>query len=167
MADETAKPAEGAPQETAAPAPGFWRPRNLAVLGAMVVVLGTLSFFGIRPLLRGEEEAAVPVSPQKEQPGMVHSFETLVVNIAGTHGTRYLKVTVGIEFTDKNLQAEINARTMQLLDMLNTIFSGKRMEEVVNLEEREKMKREVRDRFNAVLINGQVDNVFFSEFVVQ
>lgn len=117
--------------------------------------------------MKDKVEEAPPEETVKGSPGLIHSFDTIIVNVAGTHGTRYLKVSVGIEYTEKALLNEITARDLQLKDLLNTILSGKRMEEVVSLDERQRMKIEIRDKFNEILTGGQVDNVFFSEFVVQ
>jgi len=135
----------------------------------LVILLGVISITGLKILFSIKkyeipEEVTVVA---KKMPGTIESFEPMIVNVRGQRGVRYLKVTVGVEFTEKRLSSEIAIRKVQLTDILNTVLSSQPMDKIQDTNQRDDIKREIRDKLNEVLINGQIKNVFFSDFVVQ
>ena len=100
--------------------------------------------------------------------GKLFSFdEPIIVNLAGTKGQRYLKVSTKFEVTDDKVIEELKIRTPQILDLLISILSSKTIDDVSNTVGRNRLRREIIDKCNAELMSGKVINVYFTEFVIQ
>lgn len=169
MADEEKKAAKTGEAEVTPEVKksSLFTPKNIGIMIGLLIVLGTLVFFGLKTMIKDNKPEEKKES-DKPQIGMIFEFSpALIVNIAGTQGTRYLKVIVSVEYDEVKLQDELTSRKPQFLDILNSIFSSKQINQISNTENREDLKREIRDKFNSVLINGQIKNIFFSDFVIQ
>ena len=180
MADEEKTPSESTEQNPVAAKSTLFNKKNIIILVIMLIVMTSIAVIVISNINKNdnttEPKKEIQKKFKKSMPGYIHTFDTTVVNVSGTQGSRYLKAVIAIELeVDENesgssiskLQDELVARKMQLKDKINSILSSKVMEQIVNLKERKKIKRDIKDEFNTFLINGKVKNVFFSDFVVQ
>ena len=61
---------------------------------------------------------------------------------------------------------EIKRKNILIRDVVIGALSDKRFEEVATQLGKEKLKQEINDLMNEVLEEGEVDEVFFTEFIV-
>ncbi|MCD8567877.1 MAG: flagellar basal body-associated FliL family protein [Geovibrio sp.] len=95
-------------------------------------------------------------------------MESFVVNLADPGGSRYLRVTLQLELTAvKGLKDEIDKRVPQIRDVIITILSSKRYEEINSAQGKMIMKQQIMRRINSLLAAGQIANVYVTEFVIQ
>ena len=99
--------------------------------------------------------------------GKIITLNPIVVNLRDTGGSRYLKVSIGLETNNEDVAKEIKDITIQLSDFLNERLSNVRIQEVDNLAGRNKLKRELMQGTNELLEKGAVTQLYFSEFVIQ
>lgn len=100
--------------------------------------------------------------------GKLFSFdEPIIVNLAGTAGQRYLKVSIQYEVSDDKVIEELKQRKPLMLDLLINILSSKSIDDVANTVGRNRLRREIIDKSNAEILSGKVINVYFTEFVIQ
>jgi flagellar protein FliL len=100
--------------------------------------------------------------------GKIFTFENpIIVNLAESQGQRYLKTSVQLEVSDEKVLEELKLRTPQILDLLNTILSSKTVVDVESTVGRNRLRREIIDRINAEIVSGKINNVYFTEFVIQ
>lgn len=111
--------------------------------------------------IAGESEAGIAPF------GTVYVIEDLVVNPAGSGGMRYVCVSVGLESTDASVIGELTLRDAQIKDALITIFGSKSVDELVDVQSREVMRKEIQDRIEQVLPPAGLDAVYFVNFVLQ
>jgi len=145
----------------------------LLVVGAVVAVL----------MMGGEEEAATQ-TPQQEaaakqagKPAKVKSdllnigpifpLDQVIVNLLSQSGRRYLKTTINLELTNEKLQAELGNKKAVIKDTVITVLSQKTIEEISTTKGKEKLKEELMERMNEFLVDGQITNIFFTDFVIQ
>ncbi|EKD27213.1 MAG: flagellar basal body-associated protein FliL [uncultured bacterium] len=140
--------------------------KNLIILGVLILLLGVVSFVVIKKMTKVEAHPEGKEKQKKEHIYM-YTFDSIIVNVAGTQATRFLKATVGCEYKDEKAKEELDARKVQLMDIMNTICSSRTFDQLASIDERDNMKREIRDKFNEVLGNGEISNVFFNDFVIQ
>ena len=62
---------------------------------------------------------------------------------------------------------EIEARVAQVRDTTILLLSSKRLSDITDFEGKALLKDDLRERVNALLDQGQVRSVMFTEFVVQ
>jgi len=99
--------------------------------------------------------------------GKMHDLPALIVNLAESRGTRYLKVKISLEMSKPSLEEELNERSPQISDLLIDVLSTKTITDVSNREGRIRLKREALEKINDLLVTGKVVNVYFVDFVIQ
>ena len=85
---------------------------------------------------KGESEHAAAASDE-EVTQNIHIVKDLIVNPAGTNGTRFLLTTVGFSVTTPEAKLELENKDMQVRDVLNTILTSKDLAELSGAAERE------------------------------
>jgi flagellar FliL protein len=95
------------------------------------------------------------------------TFENITVNIAGTQGTRYLRVTFNVVGKNDEANRKIDAKHAQLVDATLTILSSLSMPELDDPSGKAVVRGRLVAIFNDLLKAPLVEQVFFSDFVVQ
>lgn len=127
-----------------------------------------------------ELEKVPAASKKKEEKGKEHKeggdveelaivpVETLIVNLSGSNGRRYLKAKINLEAKDADVKKKIETKSVQIKDRLISILSSKTLEDIDGIEGQETLRREIKDAVDVVLkVEGGILQVYFTEFVVQ
>ncbi len=138
----------------------------LAVVLAHFVILPRLPASGESDSLMTEEVVEAEEKEPSER-GTILMMEDVVVNLVDEDGTHFLKVATGLEFTGKDLEAEITERMPELRGLVIDHFSSRTVAEVVRRDGRERVKEDLLEDFNSRLTEGELLNIYFSDFVVQ
>lgn len=92
-------------------------------------------------------------------------LDEVVVNVFNTRGTRFLRSSMEIEASPPVIQ-EMENHKAQVLDIITTVMSSKRLDELEAPDIRRRFRSEIIALLNSVL-KGEVTNVFFKELVIQ
>jgi flagellar FliL protein len=111
--------------------------------------------------------AAAELEAEASERGNIIMMDDVVVNLKDEEGMRFLKVTTGLEFKEGKLEQEITDRMPELRDLLIDHLSSQEVSEVVHREGRDVVKQQLLEDFNGRLQQGDLINVYFSDFVVQ
>ncbi|MBK7140716.1 MAG: flagellar basal body-associated FliL family protein [bacterium] len=98
---------------------------------------------------------------------LVYSIKDIVVNPAGTAGSRFLSVSFGFELGSKELMAEFETREPIVRDVLITILSSKTLAELTDAKQKEVMRVQIRKRISQVLETEELAGVYYTDFVLQ
>ena len=133
---------------------------------------GSYALFGGRaqPVPAEGAEAAVedPVEKDAEEfRERLFQLEPFVVNVTDEGYQRYLKIKMDLELEGAEARDEVEARTPQVRDTIIVLLTSKRLADITNFEGKALLKGELVDRVNAVLQQGRVRSVLFTEFVIQ
>jgi flagellar basal body-associated protein FliL len=74
---------------------------------------------------------------------------------------------VGFEVSSSEARKELEAKDVQLRDMLNTILTSKDLVTLSMVEQREPLRKEIASKVAAMLQRGTLNNVYFSKFIIQ
>lgn len=99
--------------------------------------------------------------------GPMYPMDQFVVNLLSESGSRFLKVSLDIELSAEELSAEMDKKKPAIRDIIIRTLSSKTFEEVSTMKGKERLKDEVVQKINEILADGQVRNIFFTDFVVQ
>jgi flagellar protein FliL len=99
--------------------------------------------------------------------GKIYVVKDLIVNPAGTNGTRFLLTTVGFEVTTPEALKELEGKDVMVRDALNTILTSKDLASLVNIEGREAIRKEIQEKVGGLLRDGELTSVYFSKFIIQ
>ena len=167
-------------QPVPAPAPetktGMPLKKILMFGGPIVVVQIVIIYFLVTKFIAPSTGQA-PESPssaaQEEKKGEDHQttqivvIKDVIVNPAGTNGSRLLVTTIGLEVPTTEAKVELEQKEVQTRDILVTVLSGKRLEDLAAPEQREALREEICSRVNKLLQSSKLKNVYISKFIIQ
>lgn len=193
-----AKGAEAAPAAPGAPAKkggiGAWIPVVAAVLLAPVATWGTVEFVLLPRLQKkiaagaSEEHAAAEPAAHAEAPAHgskpgkegkgggkeagggpgTYEFQNIVVNLAGTMGTRYLKTSFIITAAPKaDIRSQFEASKAQLTDVTLNVLSSLTLADLEEPGAKNVIREKLVMAYNQALGKKVADQVYFSDFVIQ
>jgi len=111
----------------------------------------------------GDEKADEP----PPDVGVMFTMNPFVVNLAGSSGKRFLKVTVTLELSEPEVNAEFEENLQKITDSILVLLSSKTFDDVYSVEGKFKLKDEITTRTNRFLVVGHVKDAYFTEFIVQ
>lgn len=151
--------------ETSAPSKGK---RTVLILAFLGIAAGVgAGLFGVGPVLA--KKRATSPAPKHEDPStaVVHPIENLVLNPAGSNGTRFLMVTATFEVKDAGADQRMKDREAEVRDHILSLLSKKTVEELTDVNAREPIKKEVLAAVSPLFPKGDIVKVFFPQFVIQ
>ena len=99
--------------------------------------------------------------------GMMFTMDPFVVNLAGSNGKRFLKVTATLELSSPEVNPEFEENLQKITDSILVLLSSKSFEDVYSVQGKFKLKDEITTRVNRFLVVGHVKDAYFTEFIVQ
>lgn len=159
--------------ETAdAPAPA---PKGKAMMmGVAGLLVGAaVGFLGVGPVL-AKNKSAAPKSEAHasaheggESGGSAWPIENLVLNPAGSNGTRFLMVSATFEMKDEAAKDAAKGKEAEVRDALLALLGKKPIDQLTDIGQRDAIKKEVLTAVSAIFPKGTVTRVFFPQFVIQ
>jgi flagellar FliL protein len=94
-------------------------------------------------------------------------FTNVVVNLAGTMGTRYLKTSFMVTGDDPTLTAQFTANKAKLTDVTLNVLSALTLADLEEPGSKNVLREKLVGAYNQALGHRVADQVYFSDFVVQ
>lgn len=113
----------------------------------------------------GTEDAEEQHEP--EEYGQFMQLTDMVINPSGSSGKRYLLVSLGLESQNPLTLEEITVKEVVVRDTILKVLGHQTVDELSDINRRSELKQELRDAVNAVIHEGQVDRMYFTQFVLQ
>jgi len=188
------KAAAAAPDKAAAEAPAVaaasgggikaWLPLILSIVLAPVLTWAVGTFVLIPQLQK--KLAAVPTTD--EAPAAVegakaegkggkegkdgkdaasYEFQNVVVNLAGTMGTRYLKTSFLVTGSEPNIKSTFETNKPRLTDVTLNVLSSLSLADLEEPGAKNVLREKLVTAYNQALGRKVADQVYFSDFVVQ
>jgi flagellar FliL protein len=183
--DETAQESRVATQG-APGAAASWIPAVVAVLLAPVASVAVAQFvliprlqkkLAVPPAAAAAAEAAAPAEAASgAKPGAdgkpgaptnSYDFTNVVVNLNGTMGTRYLKTSFTITGTDKDLKQLFDGNKARLTDVTLNVLSALSLADLEEPGAKNVLRGKLVSAYNQALGHRAVDQVYFSDFLIQ
>lgn len=170
--DATAAPTASAPVE--APKSESLNIKKIVMIGVPIILVQVaLLYFlfakfiapGMSPQSHAKEDVSEETAVPEQSQVMV--IKDIIVNPAGTNGTRFLLTTVGLEIPTAELKVELEAKEVQTRDILNTILTSKGLDELTAPQFKEQLRKEILEKLNSTLTKGKIKNIYFSKFIIQ
>ena len=184
--EKPAPPPEAAASSASAAAPvrglRAWLPTLVTVVAAPAATWATIQFVMLprleKKLAVGTADAATKAQaveaaegkPGKPKEGSTYSFEGVVVNLAGTMGTRYLKVgfvVVGDQKSTVDLKKTFEENRIKLTDITSNILSSLTLADLEEPGARNVIREKLVSAYNQALNKRVAEQVYFTEFVIQ
>ncbi|MCX6976789.1 MAG: flagellar basal body-associated FliL family protein [Verrucomicrobia bacterium] len=166
--------------------PSVWAPVIAVILLVPAVTYGMAEFL-IIPKLRSAvlqpktaAEQSKKDAPAKGEKGksehgkgeeagdrFTYDFESVVVNLSGALGTRYLKTTFTLYSENADLKKIVDQNKKQLVDVAITILGSRTLAELDQPGSKNVVRSDLIANFNQAMKSNLVEQIYFSEFVIQ
>ncbi|MCS7091249.1 MAG: flagellar basal body-associated FliL family protein [Verrucomicrobiota bacterium] len=151
-----------------------WLPLLVMVV-LMPVLAYAMTTFVLVPRLQqslGTAPAAEPsdsktAKAKKEGPRETVTMNKLLVNVAGTMGSRYLLVSLAAVSRHPEFRAKMQEHDAQLRDVACGILATKTLAELEKPGARNLVRTELINAFNNVLGDAMVEEIYLTEFAIQ
>ncbi|QOY51110.1 flagellar basal body-associated protein FliL [Candidatus Sulfurimonas baltica] len=167
------------------------KPKNmLMIIIIAVLVLIIIGGAVVAVLLMGGEEAQVQqksapqmqekttsdrsrrssdIEPSKKlsEIGILYPLDTFTVNLKSDAGRRYLKATISLELNGKELSMELDNKSPVIRDRIIRILTSKTLEEISSKKGKQKVSEQIMDTLNSMIVDGNVEGIYFTDFVIQ
>jgi len=141
--------------------------RNLIMLVVAGVIAGSgVGLFGVGPLL-AKKKTAPPPKVEEVKSAVVHALDNLVLNPAGSGGTRFLMVTAAFELKDAGTEQLMKDHEAEVRDRILALLGKKTVEDLTDPAQRDAIKKQVLEVVTPVFPKNTVLKVFFPQFVIQ
>lgn len=189
--DAPAAPAAAAPAPQGGGAKA-WLPAIAALLLAPVATWATVEFVLVPRIQKkvsapavAEEPAHAPESaPAKHESGghgkgakdtkgggkdsaPGYEFQNVVVNLAGTMGTRYLKTSFLVTGVDANIKTAFENAKPKLTDVTLNVLSSLTLADLEEAGAKNMIRERLVTAYNQALGRRVAEQVYFSDFVIQ
>lgn len=103
-----------------------------------------------------------------EAAATLHLIDNLVLNPAGSGGSRFLMLAAALELADATSVDELKARDAEARDVVLRVMGVRTVEELAEMSNRELLKRELADSLGTLFGKKKViRRVYFPQFVIQ
>jgi flagellar FliL protein len=99
--------------------------------------------------------------------GSMHVVDNIVLNPAGSNGTRFLMVSAAFELKSAEAADQMGALDAQARDAILRVLGAKSVDQLSDLSRRDSIKAEVRDAVAPLLPKGAIHRIYFPSFVIQ
>jgi flagellar FliL protein len=182
---ENGKPAED--KETPPPASGggfkAWLPLAVAAVAMPALAYATTHFVLLPKLERGLAQgnpgvaqettaesgtgAKSGVKAASDKVKVTVSLNKMLVNVAGTMGTRYLMTSVTLVGNTPEFTSKIESNKDQLMDLATGTLSGKTISDLEKPGARNVIRAELMTVFNNALGGPLVQEIYITEMAIQ
>ena len=144
----------------------------LVLLGGLLIGAGA-GVFVVGPKLAGQpvddgvEQTSGGHGEAQSSEFHSHLVEGLIVNPAGTGGTRLLLISVAIEVDSEQTAQEVEERDSEIRDVLLSTLGIKTIDELTDPGSREALKHELLEAIRTLVFNGELLHIHIPQFVVQ
>ncbi len=116
---------------------------------------------------RRSPSSSMDESRKLSEIGVLYPLDTFTVNLKSDSGRRYLKVTMSLELEGAELSLELDSKSPVIRDRVIRILTSKSLEEISSKKGKQKISEQVMDTLNAMISDGQIRGIYFTEFVIQ
>ena len=156
---------------------------KMAIIALLVIGLGVAGWFAYTKFLAGDDseeavengEGTQSEETAESQPppetGFKVDLEKFTLNLSGGGSSRYLVCTIALEVTTEELKALLDESENSLAmaktrDAIIQIMRAKTVEEVRDPAALREIGNEIKFKLSRLYTEGDVMNVYFSEFLI-
>ncbi|MHB9093042.1 MAG: flagellar basal body-associated FliL family protein [Eubacteriales bacterium] len=146
---------------------------KIIVAGVAVIILAAgmsfaVAMFAAKTFSKSEPAKGDGFGKVKsESIGTTFDAGEFITNLSSEGGNRFIKVKIVFAFPDPKVQEEIVNKLPEIQHTVNSTLRRQSAESLSEPKAMEKLSDLLKKNVNALLVNGNVTNVYFTSFVVQ
>jgi flagellar FliL protein len=156
-------------------------PKKALVMGAGALVIVVGSYFLVSGILRpnlnklavereaeaSHKELADKAAPSEHEVGHTYAIENVLVNPNEPGARRFLRVGLAFEADSEAALEELQAREMQIRDLVITLYSSRTLAELTDPILKQHARKQLVKQVNEKLTTGKLMNIYYTDYVIQ
>jgi len=145
---------------------------RVIVIGLVALIVAAVGAFLV------VNRTANPPAPPTSTAGMTrdpltdYELEQFRTNLADRDSTAYIQADIVLGYDSKlksnaKLKDELKERENEIRDIVNLILNSKTSQELISVDGKEVLKREIMDKINDILSDGRIEKIYLKNFVIQ
>ncbi|MCH8557589.1 MAG: flagellar basal body-associated FliL family protein [Balneolia bacterium] len=102
-----------------------------------------------------------------QQEMSVYTLDEIIVNPHGSRGQRFLVVQISVEIADSKHIELIDKNMPRIKHHKNRAISSRTVDQLLDFEEREELREELKHMVNREIGSDSVRNLYFTKYVMQ
>ena len=140
----------------------------ILVIGALVVCFGLYCLPKLGVGFEGlHKQPASKNNEQRVKQTYSTKLESFIVNLADNNYRRYLKVTITLNYTETSLEEEIQQKNYQIRDVIIGVLRSKLETDLSTAAQTEQLRKELVSAINKILVQGNINGLYFEDFLIQ
>jgi len=135
------------------------------LIPVLLLLIGGAGAYFFLTHKKKESTKPMVVAPQKL--GIMYNLGSFLVNLADKNANTYAKISITLELSNQKVEKEVVKRLPIIKDAVINLLSSKTYNEIRTPEGKEELRLELIKRINAILVTGGVQNIYFTQFIVQ
>jgi len=95
------------------------------------------------------------------------TLSSFSVNLADAGNRRYLRTTITLEYTSEDTEKELEITMHRIKDVVLNVLRDKKVIDVDTPAETNELKKELLEAINSRLTKGNINGLYFEEFIIQ
>ena len=104
---------------------------------------------------------------KEAEKAVVFRLDNLIVNPAGSHGTRFLMASVAVEVPDARVEARLRERDFQVRDAVIAVLERQSLETITAPGGRDSVKARLAETLGPMVGRGVPMHIYLPQFVIQ
>jgi len=142
----------------------------IAVTLVVIIISGTIAFVVARRVNRAPAtEKRSPELAEKRDPLTPMSLDPFSINTNDVDEPHFLRLVVVLGYEkgkSAEFETELISRKVEFQDLIITIVGSKQFDQLNGEENRRRLKDEIKRQINSRLQNGEIREVYFTEFTL-
>jgi flagellar FliL protein len=106
-------------------------------------------------------------APAVEEGPLTVELKPFTTNLNEPSGRRFLKVTLGMEVDNQEAADELNKKMPDVQDSVLMLLSSQSSEDISGVDGKERLRSQILNRTNSLMVKNKVKKVKYLEFIVQ
>jgi flagellar basal body-associated protein FliL len=137
----------------------------------LIIVSVLISNLVVKSSLKNAQNVALHdkrTEVKKPDPLAVFTLDEFKLSTADVEEPHFLRVVVSLAYDEKNTQLvmELNARRVQITDVITRLLMSKTKDELDDVDLRDELKEQIREEVNILLQKGEIEQIYLTGFMV-
>ncbi len=133
----------------------------------VIVIYFLMAKFIAKPAVSSEPTSSSGKTATESADPNLFVVKDIIINPAGTSGSRFLLATIGIDVSSPDALQELTKKEVQVRDVLNTVLTEKTLPQLIDITQHEQLRMEIGKKIGDIIVSGKVKNIYFSKFIIQ
>ena len=136
------------------------------IMGVFMIIIAAGTSFMFMTYMSSSSAENTNSEPEEKKVGPTYTLGEFVVNLSLDSSYKYLKANIVVSASSEKVKSELENRDPQIRDSIIAILRKQSLEDIRE-PDATVIKNQIKNKLNQLLNSGQINDVWFTQLVVQ